>query len=74
MELNRSNSIGLFFLLDYLKTIVYSDPSTSLINLEEKIISAYIQITKEQIANATNKTFLWRAESYFIQFEKKLIR
>jgi len=52
-----------YFLWGHLKTIVYADPPTSLINLKNKINAACIQLTEEQISRATNREFLRRAKA-----------
>lgn len=63
-----------YFLWGHLKTVVYADPPTSLMDLKNKINAACIRLTEEQISSATNREFLRRAESCFIhngeQFEQ----
>lgn len=52
-----------FFLWGHLKTVVYADPPTNLQNLKEKITRACNELTEAQIAAATSREFLRRAES-----------
>ncbi|CAI6359192.1 unnamed protein product [Macrosiphum euphorbiae] len=52
-----------YFLWGHLKTIVYGNPPTNLIDLKQKIIVACNQLTKGQISSATNKEFLRRTEA-----------
>jgi hypothetical protein len=52
-----------YFLWGHLKTVVYANPPTNLIDLKQKIIAAYNQLTEGQISSATNKEFLRRTEA-----------
>ncbi|XP_025200561.1 uncharacterized protein LOC112598348 [Melanaphis sacchari] len=52
-----------YFLWGYLKTVVYANPPTNLIDLKQKIIAACNQLTEGQISSATNKEFLQRTEA-----------
>jgi len=51
-----------YFLWGHLKTVVYANPPTCLIDLKNKIIAACNQITKDQIISAINRKFLIRIE------------
>jgi len=52
-----------YFLWGHLKTVVYANPPTNLIDLKQKIIAACNQLTEGQISSATNKEFLRRTEA-----------
>ncbi|XP_025411199.1 uncharacterized protein LOC112684096 [Sipha flava] len=51
-----------YFLWGHLKTVVYANPPTCLLELKNKIIAACNQITEEQIISAINREFLIRVE------------
>lgn len=51
-----------YFLWGHLKTVVYADPPTCLLDLKNKITAACNEITEEQIISAINREFLIRVE------------
>ncbi|KAL4085280.1 hypothetical protein QTP88_027139 [Uroleucon formosanum] len=51
-----------YFLWSHLKTVVYANPPTCLLELKNKILAACNQITEEQIISAINREFLIRVE------------